>query len=141
MGTLRGVDEAKAALLFGAIPSWADPDDPDDRSALLAADLESDDDDLLGQGLRAALHEAVADQIANEDPPAVWATAQRLLAMGLDRRRVLQDLALTLSGQIYSAVGTDRTFAVDEYAAALDRLPLPTAAELEAVMVEIVKDS
>ena len=90
--------------------------------------------------MRAALYEAIADQIANEDPPAVWATAQRLLAMGLDRRRVLQNLALTLSGQIYAGVGTDQTFDAATYAAALDRLPLPTADELEAVMVEIVKD-
>jgi hypothetical protein len=29
------VDPARVAFLFGRVPTWADPDDPDDRSALL----------------------------------------------------------------------------------------------------------
>lgn len=132
------MDEAKVALLFSTVPPWADPDNPDDRSALLAAEFRPEED--AAGTFRLALYEAVANQIAGEDPPAVWETAQRLLGIGVDRRRVLHNLVLTLNGQIQASLSEGRPFDSSAYAAALDRLPLPTVAEKEALMVGIVRD-
>lgn len=132
------MDADKVALLFGRVPASADPDDPDDR-ALLLSDQFRPRESLAG-GFRLALYETVASQIVDGDPPAVWETARRLLAMGEDRRRVLHELVLTLNGQIEATLRDKRAFDAAAYAAALDRLPLPTVREMEAAMVAIVRD-
>jgi hypothetical protein len=132
------VDDAKAALLFDTVPDWADPDDPDDRATLLAEEFA--DDGHLARALRAGLFEVVANQIADDDPPAVWATAERLLAMGIDRRQVLRNLVLVVMGQVQAILGTKKTFDLEAYRAALDRLPLPTFEELASVMVQIARE-
>ncbi len=94
-----------------------------------------------GPGLfRLAMYEVIANQIAQGEPPAVWETARRLLATGLDRRRVLHNLVLTLNAEVQASLAGDRKFDVAGYVAALGRLPLPTAEEVEAAMVAIVRD-
>ncbi|GEM_PF-209524 len=133
------MDAAKVELLFGRVPTWADPDDPEDRGVLLAEQGLGNDADGLGR-FRRAMYEVIANQIADQEPPAVWATAQRLLGMGLDRRRVLHSLALTFEAQVQASLGEDRAFDVAAYMAALARLPLPTAEEVEEAMVAIVRD-
>ncbi len=82
------MDAAKSELLFEVLPSWANADDPHDREALIAEELgEGGDEDEDGTEydrarLRLALRQVVAHQVADEDPPEVWATAQRLIADG-----------------------------------------------------------
>src|SRR5438093_6157934 len=131
------MDLEKVALLFGTVPSWADPDDPDDRSSLLSKEFGTQEGP--GAGLRLALYETVANQIADEDPPAVWATARRLLASGLDRRQVLHNLVMALNTHVLAALG-GQAFDPPAYEAALDRLPLPDVADLEAAMVALVRE-
>ncbi|MGH2580049.1 MAG: YecA family protein [Actinomycetota bacterium] len=132
------MDPAKVEFLFGRVPTWADLDDPDDRSALLREQGFRREDAVGRFGL--AMYEAIADQITSGEPPEVWQTARRLLEMGLDRRRVLHHLALTINAEIQSALASDRRFDLESYVAALGRLPLPTGAEIEDAMVSIVRD-
>lgn len=81
-----------------ALPDAADPDE---RLLLLEAEhprlrraLRDDMDEIVLDGqlmkprLHLALHEVVAERLRADDPPEVWATAQRLSALGYDRHEV-----------------------------------------------------
>lgn len=73
-----------------------------------------------GRGLpqdRFAWYTAVTEQIWTNDPPQVWATAQRMQAAGSPRDAILDRLA-----QIWHTTGTQNA---DGYAAALSRLAPP----------------
>jgi hypothetical protein len=129
------MDEAKVRFLFGDLPVGVDPDDPDERAAFFA---EADGAEL--SPARLAMREVVANQIAGEDPPQVWATAQRLWALGIDRRDVLAQLVMVFAVTTQEMLVADRSFDPAGYATALDRLPLPTAEELEAALVQVVRD-
>lgn len=130
------MDREKAALLFGVVPSWADPDDPRDRVKLFSA--ERGDDERF-HPLQGAVLETLARQIDKEEPPETWQTARRLLGMGLDRRRVLADLALALTAPVREAL-QGGPFDSDAFAEALGRLPLPEPAEVEGTMRALVED-
>ncbi|MGI9023698.1 MAG: YecA family protein [Acidimicrobiales bacterium] len=129
------MDPERAAFLFGAIPDGFDADDPDDRAELLSSQ---------GEGLSPAsltAREILGNQIADDDPPEVWATARRLLALGIDRVRVMSELGLALGKAIrLSLESDDRSFDMDEYVGLLGNLPLPQASEIETAVVEVVRD-
>ena len=81
-------DEATRAL---------DPADPDERALLIRAahpELDTDAETVIVDGrevnprLHLRIHEIVAAQLADDDPPEVWATAQRLSRRGT---KVLQN--------------------------------------------------
>jgi SEC-C motif len=132
------MDDAKIALVFGTVPEWADPDDEDDRAQLLADQIDT------GSGpvgaFRSAAYEVIANQIAGDDPPFVWETAQRLRAEGLDREDVLRNLVLALLPQLQAAVTDKVPFNRAAYAASLDRLPLPTFEDLAQALVGITRE-
>lgn len=131
------MDPAKIKLLFDRVPTWADPNDPEDRSELLSDEFGND---LEGPGgSRLAMYETIANQIADDDPPEVWKTAQQLLGAGLDRGRVLQNLALALTSCVQSMLAEERPFRADAYRVVLERLPLPTESDLEEAMVTIAR--
>ncbi|MGH4015384.1 MAG: hypothetical protein ACRDSL_15955 [Pseudonocardiaceae bacterium] len=132
------MDPEKAALLCGEVPDWADLDNPEDRSALLAEHDYIHDQQWLGPACDAAL-EVVASQIADDSPPEVWRTAQRLLAGGLDRRQVLQQLVLALSKQFRAVVAGQADFDLDAYRAMLTRLPVPGGEEIENALLSTVR--
>lgn len=85
-GKLHGID---LALL--------DPADPDDRSILVEAEHRQfarilkrhEDVDVNGETvnprLHRALHEIVANQLWDGQPPETWAAAQRLIGRGSER--------------------------------------------------------
>lgn len=132
-------------FLFGTVPPWADPDDPEHRLALLATEPvgeeERDADDYLGQSEgRVGIRAAVTDQIAADDPPQVWQTARRLLAEGRDRADVMRQLVLALVPSLMSVVVEGEEFDLDGYLAALHRLPVPSVAECEQAMLDIVRE-
>src|SRR5688572_17600235 len=97
--------DADRRLTF-AIPPVADPDgetqwlnatDADDRALLIAAahpELDAEDETPLVAGheinprLHLTIHEIVATQIVDDDPPEVWATAQRLRKLGYGRHEI-----------------------------------------------------
>lgn len=111
-----------------------DLDDLDVRSRLLertfAAELTAVQ--LLGR-------EIVANQIFADDPSEVWSTAQRLLALGCDRERVFQEITMAFAPVMQDALEGGERFDPVAYAAALDRLPLPTAEEIERAMIDAVR--
>ncbi|MGH3906819.1 MAG: hypothetical protein ACRDTE_21955 [Pseudonocardiaceae bacterium] len=127
------MDPQKVALLFGEVSSWADPDDPGDRSALLAERGSSQDRRRHGSRWYTML-EIVATQIAGDDPHQVWRTAERLLADGMDREQVLGQLVLAL-GMSEPAPWEDPEHDLDDYLAALTRLPVPSDEEINKTVI------
>jgi len=116
--------------------SLLDPTDPDERLVLIrlahpALDdaIERGDDELIVDGLvmnprlHLVIHEVVATQIIDGDPPKMFETAARLIADGRDRHDVLHMLGSTVSGQIWSATHDGRPFDRAAHIAALAALP------------------
>jgi hypothetical protein len=77
---------------------WLDPTDADDRALLIAAahpELDTGaeaapvDGHEINLRLHLTIHEIVATQIVDDDPPEVWATAQRLRKLGYGRHEIL----------------------------------------------------
>src|SRR4051794_41373252 len=111
---MSGADADRDRRLAFAIPALPDDDDvetelldaadPDDRALLIAAahpELDTDLETLIVDGremnprLHLTIHEIVAAQLADDDPPEVWATAQRLRRGGSRRA---QDLPKPAAG-------------------------------------------
>ncbi len=123
-------------LLFGSVPDGVDIDDQSQREALLAPADEPDSSARL-QGLVRAV---VANQIADDDPPETWITARRLLALGMDRERVMRQIALVMSAQLAAAAGPEkRPYDADEYLRALAALPLPQAEDIRDAVVALAR--
>jgi Domain of unknown function (DUF1841) len=117
-------------------PDYLDPEDPDDRSMLfraahpdLDAAIHAEEEAVLVAGqemnprLHLAMHEIVATQLADGDPPEVWATALRLRRAGYDRHEILHMLGGAMSGEIWQALTGRRGYDRDAHVAALEALP------------------
>jgi hypothetical protein len=124
--TIARMDPEKVASLFGQPPDGVDPGNPDDRVELLSREVA---EDHPRHGAQVALRLAVADQIAHDEPPQVWRTAQRLLAEGRDRATVMRQLVLALTPSLMNTVVGGAEFDLDAYLAALKRLPIPSGDE------------
>jgi hypothetical protein len=106
---------------------WLDPVDADDRALLIAAahpDLDTEAaDPEINPRLHLAIHEIVATQIVDDDPPEVWATAQRLRKLGYGRHEVLHMLGAAMAPQLWDALQNRREYDLDAHRAALDAMP------------------
>lgn len=109
-----------------------DPADPDDRALLIRAahpELDTDQETMVVAGseinprLHLAIHEIVATQLADDDPPEVWATAQRLHRLGYGRHEILHMLGAAMTGQLWGVLKNQREYDADEHRAALAALP------------------
>ncbi len=113
-----------------------DRDNEDDRRILIEAEhpelhhaLRSDADEVHIAGnavnprLHVAMHEIVANQLWADDPPEVWATAQRLTDNGYDRHEVLHMLASVSSDALYNALKDRKPADIDRMRVALADLP------------------
>ena len=129
----------KIALLFGDVPEWADPDDPEDRAALCAEVVDADGHPLGPVG--AALREVVVSQVADERPPEVWAAAQRMLAQGLDREEVLDQLTTAVAAAVSDGLTSGTEYDEAAYLERLARLPLPSPKAVATAMIEIAEAS
>jgi hypothetical protein len=130
------VGEERFEYVFGASvdPStWHDADH-EGRQRLLAERFEG-----IGEGQLAVRH-ALVEQILADTHPAVWATAQRLAAAGLDTDRALNQLSLVFTQTLTEGLD-DRNFDEDSYAARLDRLPLPGPDEIERALLDVAADA
>lgn len=123
---------AVEADLDGLDTSLLDPADADERALLIQAahpELDTDQETMLIDGreinprLHLMLHEMVATQLADDDPPEVWATAQRLRRLGYGRHEILHMLGAAMSVQIWEALHNRREYDADEHRAALAALP------------------
>jgi hypothetical protein len=113
-----------------------DPDDPDDRRFLILAehpvlqkaiDNEITEIELHGHTinpeLHIAVHEVLANQLWDDNPPAAWQTAQRLLEIGYDRHEVLHMLTSVVSDQLWQVLHENRPSDPERYDALVRALP------------------
>jgi len=105
-----------------------DPADPDDRALLIRAahpELAPELETMLVDGhemnprLHLTVHEIVATQLADDDPPEVWATARRLRRLGYGRHEILHMLGAAFTPQLWA----QRVYDLDAHRAALAELP------------------
>jgi hypothetical protein len=78
---------------------------------------------IMNPVLHIAMHEIVANQLWADDPPEVWATAQRLLADGYDRHEVLHMLASVVAGEVFEVMRHEQRHDIQRVRQALAALP------------------
>jgi hypothetical protein len=113
-----------------------DPTDPDERAILIRlAHPELDEADEAGAEkvvvrgkpmsprLHFAVHELVASQVIDGDPPEAFATLKRLLASGRDHHEALHMLASVVSTQLWTALHEQRPYGAEAHVRALGALP------------------
>ena len=109
-----------------------DPADPDERALLIRAahpELDPELETMIVDGremnprLHLTVHEIVAAQLAEDDPPEVWATAQRLRRLGYGRHEILHMLGAAMTPQLWAALHDQREYDPDAHRAALAALP------------------
>jgi hypothetical protein len=114
-----------------------DPADSDHRHILIEAEhpeyheaLQSEMHEIVGPDgspmnprLHVAMHEVVANQLWNGDPPEVWETAERLQGLGYERHEILHMLAGVAGENVWQMLAEKRKFDADSYRAALAALP------------------
>ena len=101
--------------------SWLDPSEPDDRHLLIEAEhpelhaaLRAGRDEIVVDGepmsprLHITMHEIVANQLWDDEPPEAWETAQRLLDAGYERHEVLHMLGSVVTAEIYEVMSEHR---------------------------------
>ncbi len=116
--------------------SLLDPADPDDRHVLILAEhrdlaraLRQGRDEIVLHGerisprLHITMHEVVATQLWEDDPPEVWQTARRLLAAGYGRHDVLHMLGSVVATEMWGVLHEGREYDHARYVRALDALP------------------
>jgi hypothetical protein len=133
-------DERDRRLAFAIPPiadpdeetEWLDPADPDERALLIRAahpELDTEPETVFVDGremnprLHLTIHEIVATQLADGQPPEVWTTAQRLRKLGYGRHEILHMLGAAMTPQLWAALHDEREYDPDEHRAALDALP------------------
>ena len=106
-GRVRGIDAADL-----------DPSDPDERRMLIEAEHPGmlaaikagrkikggPSGTAANPKLHVTMHEIVANQLWDGEPPETWEAAQRLLAQGYSRHEVLHMLAEVASGLVWKAL-------------------------------------
>jgi hypothetical protein len=110
--------------------------DPDVRAVAIRADhpeldraLRDGKDELIidaepmSTRLHLTMHQVLANQLADDDPPEVYLTAQRLLAAGYQRHEVLHMLAAPMAEQIHTTLHHGKEYDHDRHLAALAALP------------------
>ena len=129
------MENARARFLFGDIPPEADLDDAQVRGELLRQAYPD------SRPLLAAMRELVATHIATDDPPLTWLTAQRLMALGIDREEALRQLSLAAMQTASRTARDHHPFDLAAFSAAIGSLPLPPAADTqEAVLAAARRD-
>jgi hypothetical protein len=116
--------------------SLLDPEDPDDRRLLIEAEhpqlvdaLERNEEVAVVDGeevdprLHLTIHEIIAEQLWEDDPPEAWETAQRLLHAGYERHEIFHMLGSALVPQFWRMLGEGKSTDRDEYLRALSALP------------------
>jgi hypothetical protein len=109
-----------------------DPADPDDRALLIRAahpELDAESGTVVVDGreinpqLHFTMHEIVAAQLADYDPPEAWTTAQRLRRLGYDGHEILHMLGAAMTGQLWTALRDQSGYDPEVHRAALEALP------------------
>lgn len=113
-----------------------DPLDADERSLLIRL-AHPDCDEAIEEGrdeivvggerinprMHLIVHEVVATQIIDDDPPEAFTTVQRLIGLGRDPHEVLHMLGGAVTAQIWGSLREQRPHDQAEYLRALAALP------------------
>jgi hypothetical protein len=116
--------------------SLLDPEDPDERAILIRL-AHPDLDEAIEFGLEEivvggepmnprlhlAIHEVVATQVIDYDPPEAFTTLQRLVQSGRDPHGALHMVASVVSAQLWTAMHERRPYEREEHVRALAALP------------------
>jgi hypothetical protein len=115
---------------------FLDPGDDDERALLIRAEhpdmalaLERGDEEIEIEGqsmsprLHLAIHEIVAKQLWQDDPPEVWQTACRLLDAGYERHEILHMLGSAMAATIWTVLEESSPRGSEAYVRALHLLP------------------
>ena len=113
-----------------------DPEDPDARAILIrlthpeldeAIEAGLGEVEVAGQPMNSrlhlAIHEVVATQVVDDDPPEAFATLQRLVSSGRDPHETLHMLGSAVAAQLWSATHERRPYDRSEHVRALAALP------------------
>jgi hypothetical protein len=116
-----------------------DPGDPDERGLLiqgehpeyqraLADPFFEGEIDGANPRLHIALHEVVANQLWDDDPPAAWQAAKRLREAGMDRHDILHQLAEVAATHLHRTLADQQPVDPAAYDRALHALRPPSPA-------------
>lgn len=109
------------------------PDDPDERSLLIEGEhpeyhealadptFEGEIDGVRPR-LHLVMHEIVANQLWDNDPPEVWAAARRLLDAGHDRHDILHAIGHAFMPLVHSSLVDRKSFDAAAYRTELNKL-------------------
>jgi hypothetical protein len=110
-----------------------DPSDPDERALLIEGEhpelheaLADPDLDRPAVGFsprfHLTMHEVIANQLWDNDPPEVWQAAQRLRDQDVDRHDILHALSEVMVTHMHPVLADEKPFDTDAYRRDLDDL-------------------
>ena len=129
-------DRERLVYLFGE-DALADLDDYDldaesDVIEVVDRFLPMPNDD---EGARSAVRTVAVRQILNDDPPAAWQAVVRMRDAGLERERVLGQLAMVISESLVDALSAHEPVDPARLTAGFDALPVPSAEQMAEALV------
>ena len=138
------MDTQKAAFVFGEVPPSEDTNDEEVRHRLVRqrvlTEQPESDDGSPASAFAVLVHQLVADQIAEDNPPEVWRNARRLLDSGLEAKFVMSNLVLAANATLVASLHSGEPFNDAQYIEELDRLPLPPVGEMFETFVATARE-
>lgn len=117
---------------------YLDPADPDDRSLLIrfehpefeeAREAGWDeiviDGEVMNPHLHLAIHEVVANQLWDGEPPETWQTARRLNLLGYERHEVFHMIGSVVAEEVWQMMHDQQEADLDRLKEKLAALPGP----------------
>jgi hypothetical protein len=124
---------SRAATIDGEDFDQLDPSDPDERTFLIEADhpelrraVADEDSGQTAAGFsprfHLTMHEVIANQLWDNDPPEAWQAAQRLRDQGIERHDILHALLEAMATHMRPVLADEKPFDTDAYRRQLDNL-------------------
>jgi pRiA4b ORF-3-like protein/uncharacterized protein DUF1841 len=115
-----------------------DPGDPDERRLLIEGEHPEyhaaltdpafeGELDGVNPRLHIAIHEIVANQLWDDDPPEAWRAVKRLRDAGVDRHDILHQLGSVVTAHLHGALTNRQAVDLGVYRQALDALRPPSS--------------
>ena len=115
---------------------YLDPSNEDDRYFFILAEhpelIPAIRDDLgeiemhgrtMNPRLHLTMHQVVANQLWDNDPPEVWLTVKRLTGLGYNRHDILHMIASAVSNEVWYSLKENTPADPSDYIKKLDALP------------------
>lgn len=125
----RFVMPFRRAVIGGEALDGLDPADPEERALLLQGehpDLPDGDFETDAEGFsprfHLTMHEVIANQLWDDEPPEVWRAAVRLRGQGLGRHEILHALMNVMVTHMRPTLAGATPFDTDAYRRELDGL-------------------